>query len=286
MLELLFEPPIQKLDLTIFRNCGVEVFVKREDLIHPFVSGNKWRKLKYVLQDAKEQQKSTLVSFGGAYSNHLVALACAGAMFGFKTIAFVRGEEVQNHMLQLCKTYGMQLNFVSREVYKNKEELYQTIETNDTYFIDEGGKGLLAQKGCEEIVNDIHNFTHVLCAIGTGTTFAGIAKTSTAKGLKAEGICVLKGAESINEELNISIGHENNWHVHHHFHEGGYAKTSPQLWQLIDDTATKTGILFDQVYTAKMLKATIELAQQNYFAKGSRLLLIHTGGLLGLLSRQ
>lgn len=285
MFELVFEPPIQKLDLPIFENYGIEVFVKREDLIHPFVSGNKWRKLKYVLQDANVQQKNSLISFGGAYSNHLVALACAGAMYGFKTMAFVRGEEVQNHMLQLCKRYGMHLHFISRETYKNKIEVYKTVETDHTYFIDEGGKGILAQKGCEEILNDVNDFTHVICAVGTGTTFAGIAKAFTAKGLKAEGICVLKGAEDINYEIKTSIGHENNWHVHHNFHEGGYAKTSPQLWQLIDDTAAQTGILFDQVYTGKMLKATIELSQQNYFNKGSRLLLIHTGGLLGLLSR-
>jgi 1-aminocyclopropane-1-carboxylate deaminase len=285
MLELPFEPPTQPLHHAAFAQAGIQVLVKREDLIHPFISGNKWRKLKYVLHDAKQQQKSTLISFGGAYSNHLAALACAGAMYGFKTCAFIRGEEVHNYVLQLCKSYGMQLQFVSREQYLHKEKLYQSIATPNTYFIDEGGKGILAQKGCEEIRYTVSEITHIVCAIGTGTTFAGIAKTATAKGIMAEGICVLKGAESINEEIKQSIGHSNNWHVHHQFHEGGYAKTTPELWQLIDETAASTGILFDQVYTAKMLKATITLAQQGYFAQGSKVLLIHTGGLLGLLSR-
>ena len=115
MLELPFEPPVQKLELPLFDEKKIEVFIKRDDLIHPFVSGNKWRKLKYVLADAKNKHKNHLISFGGAYSNHLLALACAGAMYGFKTSAFVRGEEVKNHMLMLCKIWGMQLYFVTRD---------------------------------------------------------------------------------------------------------------------------------------------------------------------------
>ncbi|MES2561056.1 MAG: pyridoxal-phosphate dependent enzyme [Bacteroidota bacterium] len=285
MLELPFEPLIQPLLWPAFSAAGVEVYIKREDLIHPFVSGNKWRKLKYVLMDARNMGKNTLVSFGGAYSNHLVALACAGAMYGFNTIAYVRGEEVNNHMLGLCTTWGMELRFVSREVYKNKQGLFNTHATSDWYFIDEGGRGNLAAKGCEEILKDVSGFTHVVCAIGTGTTFSGLAKAAANKGMHADGICVLKGAEEINTEIEAAIGHSLSWTIHHGFHGGGYAKTSPELWTFLDSFAQHTGILLDQVYTGKMLKAVIELVEQGYYQKGDKVLLIHTGGLLGLLSR-
>lgn len=285
MLELPFEPMIQRISWPAFSEAGVEVYMKREDTIHPFVSGNKWRKLKYVLMDARAQGKDTLVSFGGAYSNHLVALACAGAMHNLSTVAFVRGEEVDNYMLGLCKTWGMELRFVSREAYKNKQELFNTHSTPDWYFIDEGGKGPLAAKGCEEILNDVTGYTHVVCAIGTGTTFTGLAKAATTKGMKTDGICVLKGAEAMNVEIETAIGHKNLWTVHYQFHGGGYAKTSPELFAFTDAFAQHTGVLLDQVYNGKMVKAVVELVEQGYYKKGDKVLLIHTGGLLGLLSR-
>lgn len=285
MFELPFEPVIQPISWPAFLEAGVEVFMKREDTIHPFVSGNKWRKLKYVLADAKAVGKNTLVSFGGAYSNHLVALACAGSMYGFKTIAYVRGEEVSNHMLGLCRMWGMELKFVSREAYKNKHTLFNAHATSDCYFIDEGGKGVLAAQGCEEILHNITGYTHVVCAIGTGTTFAGLAKAAAEKGMKADGICVLKGAETMNAEIEKAIGHNVDWMVHHQFCGGGYAKSSPALWTFIDTFAQQTGVLLDQVYTGKMVKAVVELTEQGYYTKGDKVLLIHTGGLLGLLSR-
>jgi 1-aminocyclopropane-1-carboxylate deaminase len=283
MLELPFEPPVQSINLPVFANAGVEVSIKREDMLHPFVSGNKWRKLKYVLQDARDNGKKTLVSFGGAYSNHLVALACAGTIYGFKTIGFVRGERVQNHLLGLCSTWGMELRFISREVYKNKQAVFEQNASQDWYFIDEGGRGELAMKGCEEIA--VEGFTHVVCAVGTGTTFSGLAKAAIARGMKADGICVLKSAEGIDEEIGANIGHRQSWLLHHRFHGGGYAKTSPELWSFIDTFAQQTGILLDQVYTGKMMKAVMELVDEGYYRKGDKILLIHTGGLLGLLSR-
>ena len=294
MLNLLFEPPIQQLSLPVFREHGVNVYMKREDLIHPFISGNKWRKLKYVLQDAQSQNKHTLVSFGGAYSNHLVALACAGALYGFKTVAFIRGEEVQNYMLGLCKTWGMELHFTSRERYKNKTLLYDSFATETCYFIDEGGKGVLAAKGCEEMLENVNGFTHIFCAVGTGTTFAGLANAATPKGIKTEGICVLKGAAEIDQEITLLLTKKTAvsnklkpndlWKVHHQFHGGGYAKTTPELVAFIDDFASQTGILLDPIYTAKMMQGVIALTKENYFNKGDSILTIHTGGLLGLLS--
>ncbi len=285
MLELVVESPIQPVVLPSFAEQGVTVHIKRDDLIHPFISGNKWRKLKYVLEDARDTGKNTLVSFGGAYSNHLVALACAGAMYGFKTMAFVRGEEVQNHMLGLCRTWGMQLRFVSREAYRDKEQLYRSVETEHTYFIDEGGRGVLAAKGCEEILKDISGYSHVVCAAGTGTTMAGLIKAALPLNINVEGICVLKGAKGIEDDIRLLTPEYDNWTLHHRFHGGGYAKTTLELLALIDQMASQTGILFDQVYTGKMMQAVLTLVSESYFPKGSNILLVHTGGLLGLLSR-
>jgi len=285
MLNNAFEPPIQQILLPEFNQNGVAVFIKREDLFHPFISGNKWRKLKYVLHDAKLKNKTHLVSFGGAYSNHLLALANAGASFGFKTTGFVRGEEVNNHMLGLCKTFGMQLIFTNRSDYQNKKILYNdfALENPDTYFIDEGGKGELAAKGCEEILADVTDFTYVLCAVGTGTTLAGIAKFAHKKNIIAEGICVLKGAEEIEKEVQALAGISVK--IHTQFHCGGYAKTTPELYHFMDYFSEKTGILLDQVYTGKLMWGVKQLIDETYFKPGSKILVIHTGGLLGLLSR-
>jgi len=288
MLDLPFEPSVERIPHSLFIEKKVDVFIKRDDQIHPFVSGNKWRKLKYVFQYAKENNKNHLVSFGGAYSNHLLALACAGAMYGFKTSAFVRGEEVKNHMLFLCKIWGMELNFVSRESYRNKRKLYDDcyFSNNNSMFIDEGGRGELAMQGCEEILDDIDKgFTHVICAVGTGTTLAGIAKRAAEYNMVAEGICVLKGAEEINNDIEKLIPNLTNWKVHHGFHRGGYAKTDQELMEFIQSIASTTGILLDQVYTGKMMMAVFNLIKRDYFKSGSKLLLVHTGGLLGLLSQ-
>lgn len=285
MFELNHESPIQQLVLPVFAKHGIEVSIKRDDLIHPFISGNKWRKLKYVLQEARDLNKHTLVSFGGAYSNHLVALACAGSMYQFKTLAFVRGEEVNNPMLGLCKTWGMELRFVSREAYRDKQSLYQSVQTHDSMMIDEGGRGVLAAKGCAEIVTHVDSFTHIVCAVGTGTTMAGIIQAAAPLRIQVEGISVLKGEGTLLDDIEELAPGYSNWTLHNRFHGGGYAKTTPELLALIDDLASHTGILFDQVYTGKMMQAVIQLTEESYFQQGSKVLLIHTGGLLGLLSR-
>lgn len=285
MLDLAFETPVERITHPAFQD-GVEVWMKREDMIHPFISGNKWRKLKYVLEEAKKSDSNHLVSFGGAYSNHLVALACAGAMHKFKTTAFVRGEPVKNHMLNLCRLYGMELLFVSREAYQSKEALYREFAASnpDTFFIDEGGKGALAAKGCEEILGNINgqSFTHVCCAVGTGTTLAGLAKAAVNKNIIPEGVCVLKGAEKMDLEIAALAGFDVK--VHHRFHGGGYAKADTQLLYFIKDFAEQTGILLDQVYTAKMMMAIEQLISEKYYPEGSKILAVHTGGLLGMLS--
>jgi 1-aminocyclopropane-1-carboxylate deaminase len=285
MLTLPFISPTQQIHHPDFERNGVTVFMKRDDLLHPFVSGNKWRKLKYVLEDAATKNKKHLVSFGGAYSNHLLALANAGAIHGFKTTAFVRGEQVENHMLGLCKLFGMELKFVSRTTYQDKNQLYEDFANTHplTYFIDEGGKGALAAKGCEEILAETTGFTHVVCAVGTGTTLAGLARAASLQAIKAEGICVLKGAEDLIHEIELLAGEKVT--LHHQFHRGGYAKTDDALWAFIQSFAQHTGILLDQVYTAKMMMGISTLIEEGYYAPDSRILAIHTGGLLGVMSR-
>lgn len=285
MFEIPFETPVQVLHMPVFDSFGVEVSIKRDDMIHPFISGNKWRKLKYVLKDAQLQDKSILVSFGGAYSNHLLALASAGASFGFKTVGFVRGEAVNNPMLSLCNMFGMQLNFVSRDNYTDKRKLFDQNfgENLEAYFIDEGGRGMFAVKGCEEILAQQVDFDRVICAVGTGTTLAGIARAAKRQNRIAEGVCVLKGAGQMDLEIEQMAGFPVK--VHHAFHCGGYAKTNPELIQWIHDVASQTGILLDQVYNGKMALAVKVLIEQGYYNRGERLLLIHTGGLMGLLSQ-
>jgi 1-aminocyclopropane-1-carboxylate deaminase len=285
MFALPIEPPVQPIHHPLFTKHGVEVFMKRDDMIHPFISGNKWRKLKYIVDDAKQQNAKHLVSFGGAYSNHLVALACAGAMAGFTTTAFVRGEEVSNPMLNLCKLYGMGLIFVSREAYRNKRVLYTEFaqQNASTYFIDEGGKGDFAAKGCEEILtNTSTQITHAICAVGTGTTLAGLAKRAKLLGITAEGVCVLKGAENMDGEIAQLAGYDVK--VHHQFHRGGYAKTDAELLNFIKDFASRTGILLDQVYTAKLMMALAQLIDEGYYQPKSKIMAVHTGGLLGMMS--
>jgi 1-aminocyclopropane-1-carboxylate deaminase len=280
--------PIEPLNFELFEQKQISVYIKRDDKIHPFISGNKWRKLKYTLSDAKQKNKNHLVSFGGAYSNHLNALACAGAMFGFKTTAFIRGDEgVSNQMLALNKLWGMEFIYTDRTSYRDKETLFENHfgQNENAYFVNEGGAGVLGAKGCQEIVTELtENYQHIFCAVGTATTLQGI--TQAIKNLqlttKAEGICVLKGAENIDEEL-CKNQLQDYYKIHHQFHEGGYAKSNPKLMDFITHFASKSGILLDQVYTAKMMLAVFTLAEQDYFEPNSKILCVHTGGILGLL---
>lgn len=280
--------PVEPLNFELFKQKNISVCIKRDDLIHPFISGNKWRKLKYTLADAQQKNKNHLVSFGGAYSNHLNALACAGAMFGFKTTAFIRGDEgVSNQMLALNKLWGMEFIYTDRTSYKDKESLFENHfgQNENAYFVNEGGAGFLGAKGCQEIVTELtDNYQHIFCAVGTATTLQGIAQGIKNQQLatKAEGICVLKGAENIDEELKKNQL-QDYYKIHHQFHEGGYAKSNPKIMDFIALFAGKTGILLDQVYTAKMMMAVFTLAEQDYFEPNSKILCVHTGGLLGLL---
>ncbi|RYZ98582.1 MAG: pyridoxal-phosphate dependent enzyme, partial [Sphingobacteriaceae bacterium] len=169
--------PVQQLQNKLFDEHQVQVFIKRDDLIHPLISGNKWRKLKYILKQAQSENKTHLITFGGAYSNHLLATAAAAAKFGFRSTGFVRGEEVDNDTLFLCRLHGMELRFTDRESYRDKAALFNKFYGDDeqAFFVDEGGASAEAAKGCSELVDELTDtYDHLICACGTGTTAAGI----------------------------------------------------------------------------------------------------------------
>ena len=266
------------------------LFIKRDDLIDPFISGNKWRKLKYILKDATAKNKNHLITFGGAYSNHLLATAAAAAKYQLKTTAFVRGEQVSNEMLALCKLFGTQLRFVDRESYRNKPELFEKYFSDDenAYFIDEGGASAAATIGCSEIIQELTEpFDHIFCAAGTGTTAAGLLRGINHLNLNTQlhVIPVLKGGGFIREEIALYEQDLNKLYLHTDYHFGGYAKTTPELISFIKDFSTKTGILIDPIYTGKMFYAINDLVAKNQISKDAKILAIHTGGLFGIFGK-
>lgn len=275
--------PVNKIELEPFSN----LFVKRDDLIDPYISGNKWRKLKYILSKAKAENKTHLVTFGGAYSNHLVATAAAASRTGFKSTAFVRGEEVRNEMLLLCSLFGMTLVFTDRESYKDKQALFNKKfeNDNDAFFIDEGGASPEAVLGCAEIIAElISEYDHIFCAAGTGTTAAGLLEGIKKNNLNAKLhiIPALKNGFFIKDEILKYTADCDNLMLHPNYHFGGYAKTTSELLDFVKNFVAKTGLLIEPVYTAKMFYAICDLQKQNTIKAHEKILAIHTGGLLGI----
>jgi 1-aminocyclopropane-1-carboxylate deaminase len=252
--------------------ANIQAAMLRLDLLHPEISGNKWFKLKYNLEAAG---KRPVVTFGGAYSNHIAATAAACALMEIPCTGIIRGERpaVLSHTLQNAAAKGMQLEFVSREAYRNKD----TTSYPDAYIIPEGGNNEAGIRGCQEILTlaDTSQFTHILCACGTGTTLSGLI-SSALPHQQVLGYVVLKGAAYLQDELPKS----NNWRLIHDYHGGGYAKTSPALISFINQFYQETQIPLDVVYTGKLVYGF----SQSVFPPGSKILLIHTGGLQGNLS--
>ncbi len=290
MLNLQLPSPVQEIKDQLLEEKGVRVFVKREDLIHPLVSGNKWRKLKYNLQKAKEEGKNAILSFGGAYSNHIHALASAAQSMGFKSIGIIRGEEVLplNDTLAFASQCGMELHFISREEYKRKAEK-NFIEGlrkkfGDFYIIPEGGYNKEGSKGCEEILKEIDiPYDVICCACGTGTTLSGIIE-SLPNDKQAIGFPVLKGGDFLYEEIKKLIPEKNissNWLLETNYHFGGYAKWNEELLDFIKEFENKHKIPLDHVYNGKMFYGLFDLIRQDHFAKGTTIVAIHTGGLQG-----
>jgi len=280
--------PVHQIKNKLFDEQGLTVFIKRDDLIHPIISGNKWRKLKYVLKRAQAENKTHLVTFGGAYSNHLLATAAAAAKFGFKSTGIVRGEEVTNDTLFLCRLHGMELLFSDRESYRDKNTLFQKYFANNpgAFFIDEGGASVEGAKGCSELVDELtETYDHLFCACGTGTTAAGIIKGIEAHRLptRFNAVPVLKNGAFLKQEIDRFLTQPVNYDLHTDYHFGGYGKVDDPLISFIKQFVAETGILIEPVYTGKMLYAIYDLAAKNYFKPGSRILAIHSGGIWGLL---
>ena len=279
----------QKID---FENpYKIELYIKREDVLHNEISGNKFRKLKYNLIEAKELGFTKLLTFGGAYSNHIAAVAAAGRDYGFETIGIIRGEELvlkyqENPTLKKASENGMRFSFVSRTQYRDKTnpdflaELKQ--QFGDFYLIPEGGTNELAVKGCEEILTtDDDLFDFICCAVGTGGTISGIIN-SLQPHQKALGFPALKG-DFLFDEIN-KYAKNNQWNLVTGYHFGGYAKINEQLKQFMDQFYKKYLITLDPVYTSKLTFGVIDLISKGYFKPYSKILLIHTGGLQGLQS--
>lgn len=289
MISFNFYSPEQKISLPDWQKKSVHVSIKRDDLIHPFISGNKWRKLKFNIQAALAQNKNHLVTFGGAWSNHILATACAGATFGLKTTAFLRADiGINNPVLAMCRLFGMELIYTDRSAYKNKSALFETNfhQNPDAYFIDEGGHGPLGSQGCEEIVSSLlDTYDHIFCACGTGTTLAGIQHAVSTSGLATQvhGIPVLKGGDFIQDEIQKIHPNISAVTLHTDYHFGGYAKTKPELIQFIEQFVSRTGIMIEPTYTGKLFFALDDLIAQDYFKTNARILVIHTGGLTGFL---
>ena len=279
--------PVDKIEHPLLTEHDVDLFIKRDDQIHPFISGNKWRKLKYNLLKAEQENKKHLVTFGGAWSNHLLATACAAAKFGFKSTGFVRGEELSNEVLFLCQLFGMTLKFIDRESYRDKRSLFN-VHCDDAidYFIDEGGSGPEAAIGCAELVSELpEEYDHIFCAAGTGSTSAGIINGLLHHNYttKMNIVPVLKGADYLQDEIKKLLITESEFDFHTQYHFGGYAKTNPDLLDFIKDFSKQTGILLDPIYTGKTVYAIFDLISKKHFPRGSKILAIHTGGLFGLL---
>ena len=279
----------QPIHLPLLKEKQVSLSIKREDLIHPFISGNKYRKLKYNIIAAKSQGFNTLLTFGGAYSNHIAATAYAGKLSGIKTVGVIRGEELvekwtENPTLKLASTHGMQFKFVDRETYRNKEKLEVLSslkeEFGQYYLLPEGGTNSLAIRGCEEILTPQDaSFNYVCCAMGTGGTLSGIIRASSPK-QQVLGFPALKG-DFLKEDIRKFV-HKENWTLQTEYHFGGYAKVSRELISFINDFKRKTHILLDPVYTGKMLFGLFDMITNDYFVAGTKILVIHTGGLQGI----
>jgi 1-aminocyclopropane-1-carboxylate deaminase len=287
-IDLQIFSPVHQLNNPLFEEQGIKVFLKRDDLIHPVISGNKWRKLKYLLLKARHESKNHLVTFGGAFSNHLLATAAAAAKFGFKATGIVRGEAVDNDTLFLCRLHGMNLVFTDREAYRDKQAFFNRNFSSDpdAFFIGEGGASPEAVLGCSELIEELTElYDHIICACGTGTTAAGIISGIAKRQLNTRfhAVPVLKNGEFIKTAVEEALQQPTHFDIHTSYHFGGYAKTTPQLIAFIRQFIVETGILIDPVYTGKMLYALYDLAKQGIFKPGERVLAIHTGGLWGLM---
>jgi len=271
----------------------LRILIKREDLNHPFISGNKWWKLKYNLEETVRHGQKTILTFGGAYSNHIYATAAAATELGFKSIGVIRGEKTLplNATLSFAKESGMHLHYISREAYRNKNEpeFIQQLQKQfgDFYLIPEGGTNEWAVKGCAEFGEKLSKieFDYLCLPVGTGGTIAGIIS-----GLKGEkeviGFSSLRGGSFLERDVSKLVAdfsgmNFSNWRIEDRYHFGGYAKMTEELKIFMQNIEQNHTLTLDPVYTAKMFYGVLDLVAKNYFQRGSTILVLHTGGLQG-----
>lgn len=271
----------------------VELWIKRDDLIHPIISGNKWRKLKYILNHALMLDSHTIVSMGGVFSNHLHALAFAGKQLKLKTKAFVRGERPKklNPTLEDILSWGMVLTFISRSEYRalRHYKAHDALESHQDgeYWLPEGGATVLALQGVAEILAEINPMNNVVCVpCGTATTLAGLVRVAPSQ-TQLLGFSALKGADFLVEdvkqllELCEKSTNQQNWSIQLDYHFGGFAKKNDTLQRFVTNFSAQHHIQIEPVYTGKMFYGLFDLLQQGYFKAGQKIIAIHTGGLQG-----
>ena len=280
--------PMQRLADDRLRAAGVEVWLKREDLIHAEVPGNKWRKLKYNLAEARGRGDRTLLTFGGAYSNHIRAVASAGSRCALSTVGIIRGEQhlPLNPSLAFAVRQGMRLGYLDRDAYRRKADADVLdglrAEFGSFYLLPEGGSNELAVLGCAEIPAEIDmDFDVICCACGTGGTLAGIA-AGLRPGQRAIGFSALKGGSFLEREVDAlqfrTFGsRRGDWRIETGYHFGGYARATSELEAFIADFRDRHGVVLDRVYVAKMMYGTYSLARAGVFEPGSRVVAVITG---------
>ena len=287
-LDLRLPSPLVEVHDELLATRGVRLYLKRDDLIHPELIGNKWRKLKYNLEAARAEECPTLLTFGGAYSNHVRAVATAGSYFGFETVGIIRGEEhlPLNEVLAHATSHGMRLAYMDRMTYrrKNDSDVIDGLraEFGQFYLLPEGGSNALALRGCAELVDEIDiEFDIVCCSCGTGGTLAGIAG-ALHEGQQALGFAVLKGGAFLVDDVSnfqkSAYGHStNNWRIELGFHFGGFAKKNPDLDAFISSFAERNGVTLEWVYEAKMMYGLLRLIERGDFDRGSTIIAVIAG---------
>jgi len=295
-MNFILSPYLQQINSEVASRAGVNLSVLRLDQIHPLINGNKWFKLKYNLLAAQEENYTTLLTFGGAYSNHIFATAAAGKLYGLRTIGVIRGEQrlPLNPTLSFAVEQGMELVYLNRQTYRQRhtKELLEDLQHRfgQVFIIPEGGSNLNGVRGCVEIAQAATTFNTVCLPCGTGTTLAGIV-LGLLSNQRAIAFPVLKNGAFLSQEINtlltnylqsgLPVPHSSPapWELVCDYHFGGYAKVTRELLHFTEEFRQTQGIPLDHVYTAKMFYGVIDLLQQGFFPRGDRLLLVHTGGL-------
>lgn len=285
--------PLQLIRESFIADCGVELWLKRDDLTHPEIQGNKWRKLRYNLVAAREEGHDTLLTFGGVYSNHIAATAAAGRQFGFSTIGIIRGEpaDTPTETLLTAARNGMRILWMDRAQYRQKDDPERIerlhAQLGRFYAMPEGGTNILALPGVIEMLNEIkEDYDYICTASGTGGTLAGIVAGLYGK-KKAIGFSVLKGKDTLTPTIAQLVSDYTgqqfgNWHITSDYHHGGYARVTPELIDFIKKFKLDHLVQLEPVYTGKLLMGLYDMIGKGYFPRGTRIVAIHTGGLQGL----